>query len=67
MEVLKDTDNDLFLRIIKEPVGKVFNFNIKAKADSYQDQMKVRYQVMRFVKVDWVEGAKDMLAQIAAY
>ena len=36
MEVLKDTDNDLFLRIIKEPVGKVFNFNIKAKEDSYQ-------------------------------
>lgn len=67
MEVLKESDSDLFNRIIKEPVGKVFNFNIKAKADSYQDQLKVRYQVMRFVKVDYVEGAKEMLAQIAAY
>lgn len=67
MENLKNEDNDQYLAIIKGVVGKVYNWNIKAKADSYQDQMKVRYQVMRFAKVDWVEAAKDLLTQIASY
>ncbi|GAA5921776.1 hypothetical protein JCM1841_001858 [Sporobolomyces salmonicolor] len=60
MQQLKDDDEQQFTAIITSALGKQFNFNVKAKADSFGDQTKVRYQLQRLAPVNFVEAAKSM-------
>lgn len=60
---MKEDDEAAFLAIVQEQLGKMFNFNIKAKADSYGDTTRVRYQAQRMATVDFVKAGKEMYEQ----
>lgn len=49
METLKNTDEAAFDRAISEPVGTTWNFFIRAKSEIWQDQQKIRYNIVRAV------------------
>ncbi|GAA5947290.1 hypothetical protein JCM3765_001610 [Sporobolomyces pararoseus] len=63
MQALKEDDEASFLAIVQNQLGKMFNFNVKAKADSYGETTRVRYQAQRMVNVDFVAAGKEMFDQ----
>lgn len=60
MQELKDEDEPQFSAIVQNQLGKMFNFNVKAKADSFGDTTRVRYQAQRMATVDFVAAGKEM-------
>ncbi len=67
MERLKNEDDQQFGRVIASAVGKMYNFRCRAKSDSFNDQVKVRYHGLGATQVDFAAAATDLLAQIALY
>jgi replication factor A1 len=49
MESLKMQDEAAYDRAIAEPLGTTWNLFIRAKSDMWQDQQKIRYNVIRAV------------------
>ncbi|SCV68933.1 BQ2448_1953 [Microbotryum intermedium] len=66
MQQLKDENEEEFQSVINKALGTMYNFSVKAKADSFNDQVKVRYQLQKAAPVNWVEDAKVLAEQIQA-
>lgn len=64
MQRLKEDDETEFTRALTSALGRMYNLNIKAKADSFGDQMRVRYQIQKAAPVDWVEAATKLADEI---
>ncbi|GAA6016502.1 hypothetical protein JCM10207_002819 [Rhodosporidiobolus poonsookiae] len=65
MQELKEAgDDDAYQAAVASATGKTFNFNVKAKADSFGDQTRVRYQINRMAPVEWAKAALELAAQI---
>ena len=47
--------------------GRMYNFGCRAKAESYNDQKKVRYQCLKASPIEWVGGARELLDEIDRY
>lgn len=47
MENLRSTDEAAFNAAIDRAMGNTWNVSIKAKSESYNDQQKIRYQILR--------------------
>ncbi|GAA5900278.1 replication factor A subunit protein RFA1 [Sporobolomyces salmoneus] len=60
MQAMKEDDEPQFLAVVQNSLGKMFNFNVKAKADSYGDTTRVRYQAQRMAQIDFVAAGKEM-------
>ncbi|TNY19811.1 hypothetical protein DMC30DRAFT_417560 [Rhodotorula diobovata] len=67
MQVLKEDDDPAYQGAIASALGKCYNLSIKAKADSFGDQTRVRYQIQRMAPVDWAAAAKTLASQIEAW
>jgi len=67
MERLKGEDEQQFTKIIAGAVGKMYNFRCRAKADSFNDQVKIRYHANSAAPVDFAAAATDLLSKIALY
>ncbi|KAA8901948.1 hypothetical protein FN846DRAFT_780784 [Sphaerosporella brunnea] len=50
-----------------EALAKTFVFRCKAKQDTFNDQMRVRYQVMSASPVNWTAEANKLAEQIKLY
>ncbi|SGZ22739.1 BQ5605_C022g09535 [Microbotryum silenes-dioicae] len=66
MQQLREENEDEFSIVINKALGTMYNFSVKAKADSFNDQVKVRYQLQKAAPVNWVEDAKVLAEQIQA-
>ncbi|GAA5996274.1 replication factor A subunit protein RFA1 [Rhodotorula paludigena] len=64
MKVLQDDDSEEYARALANAIGKMYNLTVKAKADSFGDQTRVRYQIQRIQKIDWAAAAKQLAEQI---
>ncbi|GAA5868477.1 hypothetical protein JCM8547_006286 [Rhodosporidiobolus lusitaniae] len=64
MQQLKEDDEPLFNKAVQAALGKTYNFNIKARADTFGDQTRVRYQINRMVGVDWAKATRELAEQI---
>ncbi|GAA5978470.1 hypothetical protein JCM10908_004367 [Rhodotorula pacifica] len=64
MQRLKEDDDPEFTHALTGALGRMYNLSIKAKADSFGDQMRVRYQIQKAAQVDWVEAAKQLAEEI---
>jgi replication factor A1 len=64
MQALKEDDDPAFQSTIANAIGKCYNLNIKAQADSFGDQTRVRYQIQKIARVDWAQAAKTLAEQI---
>ncbi|GAA6006425.1 hypothetical protein JCM11491_004952 [Sporobolomyces phaffii] len=60
LQVMKEDDETQFNSIVQSQLGRMFNFNVKAKADSFGDTTRVRYQAQRMADVDYVAAGKQM-------
>lgn len=49
LERVKSEDEAQFNGIIDRAMGKYWNLSIKARSESYNDQQKIRYQVLKAV------------------
>ncbi|GAA6061586.1 hypothetical protein JCM10212_004336 [Sporobolomyces blumeae] len=63
MQALKEEDEAQFNQIVQAVIGRQYNFNVKAKADSYGDTTRVRYQAQRLAKVDFAAAGKELFEQ----
>lgn len=64
MEVLKNNDEAAFDRAIAEPVGTTWNFYVRAKSDNWQDQQRIRYNVMRAIPWVYLSGMELPIRQV---
>ncbi|GAA5931347.1 replication factor A subunit protein RFA1 [Sporobolomyces koalae] len=60
MHIMKEEDEHQFNQIVQSCLGKQFTFNVKAKADSFGDTTRVRYQAMRMNQVDFAAAGKEL-------
>lgn len=63
---LKDEDEAAFKRCFTKAVGQTWNFQLMAKQDSFNDQVRVRYTSRRAAKVDFVADSAHLITQINA-
>ncbi|KAM0792535.1 hypothetical protein ACM66B_005204 [Microbotryomycetes sp. NB124-2] len=61
MQALKEEDSGQHDAITHAAIGKMFNFSIRAKADTFRDETRVRYHIQKAAPVDYAEAAKQML------
>lgn len=64
MQVLKEDDEAAYTKAVMAACSKTFNFNLKARADTFGDQTRVRYQIQRMEKVDWGKSAREVAEMI---
>ena len=64
---MRNEDEANFRKTMQKATGRMWNFSCRAKADSWGDQMKVRYQIMGCKPVDWVGAGKQLVDKIAMY
>lgn len=67
LEAIKEEDEGAYLAIAKTALGQTFNFNIRAKADSYNGEERVRHSIQRAAPVNYVQAANDMLETLSQW
>ncbi|KAM0753641.1 replication factor A 1, rfa1 [Meredithblackwellia eburnea MCA 4105] len=67
MQRLREEDESSFTKALSDASGKMYEFTLRAKAETYNDNTRVKYSVQRINPVDWVTAAKNMLADIQSY
>jgi replication factor A1 len=67
LERLRSEDEQAFGKVIAGAVGKMYNFRCRAKSDSFNDQVKVRYHGLGASEVDFAAAASEMIKQIQLY
>ncbi|GAA5987161.1 hypothetical protein JCM11641_002150 [Rhodosporidiobolus odoratus] len=64
MQALKEDDDNAFTATVAAAHGKTYDFTIKARADTFGDQTRVRYQIQRMQKVEWGKAARELAEMI---
>ncbi|GAA5841988.1 hypothetical protein JCM11251_001438 [Rhodosporidiobolus azoricus] len=64
MHALKEDDDNAFQTALTAALGKTYDLSIKARADTFGDQTRVRYQIQRMQKVEWAKAAKQLAEMI---
>ncbi|SGZ22697.1 BQ5605_C022g09527 [Microbotryum silenes-dioicae] len=58
MQQLREENEDEFPIVTNKALGTMYDFSVKAKADSFNDQVNFRYQLQKAAPINWVEDAK---------
>ncbi|GAA5888099.1 hypothetical protein JCM6882_000280 [Rhodosporidiobolus microsporus] len=64
MQQLKEDDDAAFQSALAGALGKTYDLSVKARADTFGDQTRVRYQIQRMQKVEWAKAAKQLAEMI---
>ncbi|RKF65438.1 Replication factor A protein 1 [Erysiphe neolycopersici] len=64
---LRENDTQAMEKTFETANCKTFIFKIRAKMDNYQDQQRVRYQVIGALPLDFVQEAKKLAEVIKQY
>ncbi|RKO86700.1 replication factor rfa1, partial [Blyttiomyces helicus] len=67
MAMMKENDNPSFLAAVAAANFKTFDFKIRAKAETYQDEMRVKCNVMSQTNIDFAAASHVLAAQITEY
>jgi replication factor A1 len=67
MEHLKEEDEPRFRQTLSDATARMWAFSCRAKSDTYQDQVKVKYQILAAKPVDFVEAGKALVEDIQKY
>ncbi|KAI0690590.1 replication factor-a protein [Cytidiella melzeri] len=52
---LKDRDEDKFNKAINKAIGSTFNFTCRAKQETFNDQVRVRYGILKILPMNYKE------------
>lgn len=66
-QIKKAGDEAGFEAVFQEGNFKTYNFKCKAKAETMQDQTRVRVNVMNAYSINWVTESRGLLAEIAKF
>ncbi|KAI4677415.1 uncharacterized protein J4E84_009100 [Alternaria hordeiaustralica] len=66
---MEDDENNTqnFMNVMQEATCKTFNFRVRAKMETYQDQPKPRYQVQNLNKLNYAAEANKLAQLIKQY
>lgn len=64
---LQDEDPKQWEQIVKDASCRTWVFRVRAKQDTYMDQMRVRYQVVSCRAVEWAKEANRLAEVIKGY
>lgn len=67
LQNLKENDPDAFQAQIQQATGTSWFLNCRAKADSYGDQTRVRYNVQKLSQFDYAAAGHALLEDIRSY
>lgn len=67
MEELKESNEDEYNSTLTKSVTKLFNISLRAKSDSYNDSLRVRYSIIGISNINWVSATETLLKEIALY
>lgn len=67
LQTLKETDEQAANEVFQKGTGQSFVFKVQAKQDSYNGQVRVRYQVRGAAQLDFARECELLEEQIAAY
>lgn len=67
MEKLREDDEALFKNKLQKANCQMWDFACRAKSDTFNDQVKVRYQILQVRSVDYEGACKDLVDRIAKY
>ncbi|KAH8634652.1 replication protein-like protein A 70 kDa DNA-binding subunit [Alternaria alternata] len=70
MKIKMDDDENgttNFMNAMQEATCKTFNFRVRAKMETYQDQPKPRYQVLNLYKLNYAQEANKLAQLIKQY
>ncbi|KAL7423241.1 Replication factor A protein 1 [Cryptotrichosporon argae] len=63
---LRDSDDAAFQRHFTRATGQTLTFQMMAKQDSYNDQLRVRYQCRKALEIDYPADSAHLIQQINA-
>jgi replication factor A1 len=66
LEELKENSTE-YDACFQQPLCKAFIFRCRAKQDTYQDQTRVRYQVLNAAQINYAAEATKLAEQIKLY
>ncbi|KAJ3149057.1 Replication factor A protein 1 [Geranomyces variabilis] len=65
MVAMRESGNQTeYEAVFKAAAFKTCTFKVRAKAETYQDEVKVRVSVMSFTPMDWAAAAAEMAATV---
>ncbi|KAF2661656.1 replication protein-like protein A 70 kDa DNA-binding subunit [Lophiostoma macrostomum CBS 122681] len=64
---MKDEDEPKFLTTMQDATCKMFNFRVRAKMETYQDQPKPRYQVQSIMPLNYAQEANRLAELLKQY
>lgn len=64
---LKDVDQAGFEKVFADAIHQMYEFKVRAKSETYQDEQKLRCTVNSISKVDWEKSSKDLIALIEGF
>ncbi|KAI8939062.1 hypothetical protein NX059_004901 [Plenodomus lindquistii] len=63
----EDNGTQNFMTVMQEATCKTFNFRVRGKMETYQDQPKPRYQVLNMYPLNYAQEANKLAALIKQY
>ena len=67
LQQIKENDPDAYTAELQKAHGTSWTVAARAKAESYGDQTRVRYNVQRAQKIDYAAAGQALLADIRSY
>lgn len=67
MEQLRENDEALFKNKLQNVNFRMWDFACRAKSDTFNDQVKVKYQILQARPIDFEAASKDLVDKIAKY
>lgn len=67
MESLRENDEALFRNKVQKATGRLWEFACRAKSDTFNDQVKVKYQILQARPINFEAACKDLVDKIAKY
>lgn len=67
LQAMREQDQDAYMAEVSKAHGSSWFFNVRAKAESYGDQTRVRYNVQRLQKFDYSAAGHALMEDIRSY
>ncbi|KND02596.1 replication factor-a protein 1 (rpa1) [Spizellomyces punctatus DAOM BR117] len=64
---LKDMDPAAFAAVLAAPNFRIYDFKVRAKAETYQDEAKVRSTIMGYTPINYASASHELSSMIEQY
>jgi replication factor A1 len=61
---MSEHEEEQYSAVFQKANFKTFNFRMRAKADTYNDETRVKHTVVDATEIEWTQYVKKMMAEI---